>query len=459
MNASELNRKLLFCGHREATDYLKDSPLNRYLYKLFIEVLPKYQMNVDVVTLFNEIYYQCVRVNYDGTPGVDIEQRYLAEEEAWIKSDVAAQLVFCIVWTLFKNKRNVTFHEECFFCQLSPLIKKGEFYDLTKRITEDFRSLGIEVPDTFPPMRSHISAIPQLERNVFGQLCFKGDDNWLRDEKEREKNKQELKEYCDAWETITSNFSYSVISKYEQLYYNGGGYIPLLKTIGQSRFSKSFEESYLYTYNIDDKFISSLKEEISSLKEEDGIGADRFEQKEPHSELYENPYFSSDEDGDDWHEPAATDKESGRAELLQKECEKLKYDLVEQQQQHELEISKMKAQYGAEIAALKKKLALLSGEEKVAEACSTTGESDSKDIALSVSEMVAHVKECFDEAAAYQFCHLFYSLASKHGHLNKEASALIDSIIPAIKVREARHQTINIPSAQQVNVNLQSVIN
>lgn len=70
MNASELSRQLLFYGYDEVTDYLKNSPLNRYIYKKFLTILPEYGITVPLVTMFNEIYYQCVRVNYDGMPGV-----------------------------------------------------------------------------------------------------------------------------------------------------------------------------------------------------------------------------------------------------------------------------------------------------------------------------------------------------------------------------------------------------
>ena len=39
MTSSELNRKLLFRGHREVTDFLRNSPLNRCLYKRFLGVI------------------------------------------------------------------------------------------------------------------------------------------------------------------------------------------------------------------------------------------------------------------------------------------------------------------------------------------------------------------------------------------------------------------------------------
>lgn len=46
MNASELSRQLLFYGYDEVTDYLKNSPLNRYIYKKFLTLLPEYGITV-----------------------------------------------------------------------------------------------------------------------------------------------------------------------------------------------------------------------------------------------------------------------------------------------------------------------------------------------------------------------------------------------------------------------------
>jgi hypothetical protein len=42
---------------------------------------------------------------------VDIERRYLAEEEHWLQSKRAADLVIGVVWAVLKVKRGQTFHE------------------------------------------------------------------------------------------------------------------------------------------------------------------------------------------------------------------------------------------------------------------------------------------------------------------------------------------------------------
>lgn len=65
MESSCLNRRLLYCGQSEMNDFLKDSPLNRFLYEKLLGVFSASGIDVPAVVLFNEIYYQCVRVNYD----------------------------------------------------------------------------------------------------------------------------------------------------------------------------------------------------------------------------------------------------------------------------------------------------------------------------------------------------------------------------------------------------------
>ena len=160
MSPSSLNRKLLFHGYEEVTDYLKNSPLNRYLYKSILGILSASGINVPVVTLFNEIYYQCVRVNFDGTPGVDMERRYWSEEEAWIGSSDGAQLVFCVVWALLGSKRNFTFQEECFLSALAPYIKNSPLREFAEGLPREFRSYGFVVPNRFPVMTCPVSELP-----------------------------------------------------------------------------------------------------------------------------------------------------------------------------------------------------------------------------------------------------------------------------------------------------------
>lgn len=114
MTASELHRKLIYCGYTDLADYLNQSSANRYIYNLLIDLVQKHQVNVPIVTWFNEVYYQCVRVQCDGNPGEEVSKRYLAEEERWLDSREAAELVFCLMWGLVKRKKQLSFNEDCF---------------------------------------------------------------------------------------------------------------------------------------------------------------------------------------------------------------------------------------------------------------------------------------------------------------------------------------------------------
>ena len=95
MNAPELHRKLLYCGYSDVTDHLRNSPLNRYLYKKLLMLMPMHDIDVPIVSIFNEVYYQCVRVRFDSKPGVDVAKRYFPEVEVGFNNNLgAAQLVF-----------------------------------------------------------------------------------------------------------------------------------------------------------------------------------------------------------------------------------------------------------------------------------------------------------------------------------------------------------------------------
>lgn len=63
MTASELNRKLLYCGYDDMADYLRNSPFNRCIYNIVVEFGLYSGIDTPMVEIFNEAYYQCVHVN------------------------------------------------------------------------------------------------------------------------------------------------------------------------------------------------------------------------------------------------------------------------------------------------------------------------------------------------------------------------------------------------------------
>lgn len=160
MNAFELHRKLLYNGYSDVADYLKNSPVNRFIYKNLLGATQRWHLDNSIIELFNEIYYQCVRIQYDPHPGVDIEKRYLKAEELWLGSHEATMLVFEIVWVLLLRKRKQSFHDECFLEQAIPLLQEAPFGVIVEDMMFYMASEGIITPNEFEAMPCPISEIP-----------------------------------------------------------------------------------------------------------------------------------------------------------------------------------------------------------------------------------------------------------------------------------------------------------
>lgn len=107
--SSELHRKLLFCGHTELTDFLQNSPVNRYIYKMIIA----YDSTVPALAILYEVYYQCIRVQSDGNSGEDVSRRYIDEDCEWLGDDDAIMMVFCLVLALIERKVRVSENKQC----------------------------------------------------------------------------------------------------------------------------------------------------------------------------------------------------------------------------------------------------------------------------------------------------------------------------------------------------------
>lgn len=249
MNASELSRHLLFYGYEDVADHLKQSPLNRHLYKVFIDILPKSQIKVPILTLFNEIYYLCARVNFDGNPGLDIEQRYLAEEEKILQSKEATDLVFNIVFGLLSDKSRFTFEEACFLRALAPHLQGSDYEKLALTIPQDLKYQNISIPEVYPTLTCPIIGLSRFLRNE--------DDRGLMwalinaGEKESEafaKQLRKVNEFCDSWASVTGNYSHVVIEKLLCLYEKPEDQLSLLRIIDASCTEYgSLKLSYYFT--------------------------------------------------------------------------------------------------------------------------------------------------------------------------------------------------------------------
>lgn len=446
MTASELQRKLLFYGYSEATDFLKNSPLNRYLYKQFLNILPKYGIDIPMVQLFNEIYYQCVRVNYDGTPGVDITQRYIAEEAEWLNSQSATDLVFSVVWTLLRLKRNQTFQEECFVAQITPYIYGCELNETARSLYTELRYMGLDIPDSFPTLTCPLDGIPKFE---VVQERTRSLDDMINASVEKKLNLEnqffELQEHMQAWRTATSNYSHSVIESYVRLYSSAEDQLELIDRIQRTLPNEK---------NISlDEFIRRLESRImtGNFDPEDSFTGKRVPK----------PYHDPDEQQDLEYSRvlacASCEEDIDVVGDLKEERDRLKAQIDELQKSHEMELAKMEAQYKAEIDKIKKERNKLAHEPETRK--DQVAASGPKELTLTLSEVVAYVKERFSKSGADEICTMLYGKAVEHSCLEEYVLKQIEGIIPAIIKRDMPHQTVEIPQAGQVNINPHKVEN
>ena len=183
-SASELRRIMLFNGYSDVTDYLKNSPINRWIYKDLLTLLPAEGIEVPVVKIFREIYYQLVSIPLDKHPGADIGKRYLDECSAWLSSDSAANLVFCLVEALGKG------------------------------LIDYMESVGIFTPGVIEPMPINVFDIPYeycTPRRV--EHSFLESIKMALGFKVRKSD-----ETGNPWMVITDNFSFDRIEWYIKLY-------------------------------------------------------------------------------------------------------------------------------------------------------------------------------------------------------------------------------------------------
>lgn len=437
MNASELSRQLLFYGYEEVTDYLKNSPMNRYLYKMFLKVLPQCDIKVPMVTLFNEIYYQCVRVNYDGAPGVNIEQRYLAEEEKWLQSKRAADLVFAVVWAVLKVKRDQTFHEDCFLSQLDPLMGSNEMSDVAHTIHTEFRYMGMEVPHPFPTLTCPLDGIPKFE--VVKDRPRSLDDMIHASVESKlglENQFFELQEHTTAWMTVTSNYSHAVIEKLVRLYSKPEDQLELI-----DRIQKTLPRDEIIKQ---DGFIKDLVSKIKTGNF-DPDDAQMVKNGDEHGELQVLYHAALYRD--------SLKKEKDVVEELKQERDSLLAQIEALKKSHEMEMARMEAKYENAIKELERK-------HQHKDTTNKPSDIELHESSFTIEEMVMHVKERFSEAGANEFIGMFYRVGLAHGFISDEKLCqLIDGIIPTIQERNSRHMNIDINTAQQVNVNPQQVIN
>lgn len=153
METAELRRKLLWRAETDLSGILEGSPLNQQIYKLLIEVRPRYQVTTRLTTIFNELYYQCVRIERDDRPGQDLFERYLAEENAWTGSSLSSKLIFSLVCAVLRARKDISFKAGLFLSEIPGYISDSPF----GRETNDLR---LWISRHLPDLRLDLSPRP-----------------------------------------------------------------------------------------------------------------------------------------------------------------------------------------------------------------------------------------------------------------------------------------------------------
>ncbi len=441
MNASELNRKLLFSGYNEVTDFLKNSPLNRYLYKRILGILSSSGIEMPVVTLFNEIYYQCVRVNYDGNPGTDVGKRYLSEEEEWVHSSDGALLLFCIVGVLLSIKRNITFQEECFLNELAPYIRDSAFRGFAEKLFRDLRSSEIGVPDCFPVMTCPVSEVETgftLTKEQHKSFWGLDDPDYVM-----------LKDvWRHTWAVVTCDFSHSVIEQYVRLYSDQDDQLKLISCIRSSFYPKIHPEQLHFLEDLSRRITTGCFEpegHISFLpKGSPGVDVEEMDG--------ERSCFPLDAVGGD--------EDLDLAKRYRLERDELKKQMEEMRKNHAMELARQEARYKSEIKKLQEESNRFIRWPFKKSAGPVFPSGQGADVLVfSINDVAEHVKERFSRSGAEEVCTMLYRFAVEYGSLSEETFRQIDNIVPAILKRDIPRQIFELPNVQQFNNNPGTVVN
>lgn len=409
-------------------DYLKNSQVNRFIYKQMLVLLPDHQIEIPLLTLLNEIYYQCVRVQYDGTPGEDISRRYLDEEEAWLGPDSghANILVFCYVYVLVSRKAHPSFEEECFLKRLFPLIDGCEFISAATELMQFMKDNGISSPYKFKARPCPLKEIPMRIDLEYRTSMTVGEK--LRKTLSMPVESSPID--FNPWRKVTDNFSPKAIVFYVRLYNKREDQMRLVERI-ELACTKAEHKSR-------EEFFTKLRMSIRS-------GG------------YVNNSLGYTQDMRDYIYGFTGEwRNNADVKRLRTENYELQQHIDELQSTIEVERSRMEAKYQAEIAELKQRF-----NESAPQIVSDEDIHKSKpaELTMTISELTDYVKERFSKTGGDEVCTMLYHIAVEHGNVDEETFKLIDSIGPAILKRDQSFTKIEIPTAGQVNINPQNVHN
>ena len=246
MTASELQRKLLYKGYDDMADYFRNSPFNRCIYNVLLRHGPK-PLPMDILTLFNETYYQCVRINFDPQPGMDLITRYIQEETSWLSSSHSSNLVFSIVWGMLRCKKEITFNEESFVNQFCPVVDSNDGHNFAYLLIKYTAGDRMFPHMKFCPFPTPVDELPAIT-----------------DKKD-----------CLVWREVTNNFSQKTIERYLELYETREDKNILLSII-EVAFAEVGDKSCRVNFTkLHDDIITNVHHQIAAQETSDTEGMDQ----------------------------------------------------------------------------------------------------------------------------------------------------------------------------------------
>lgn len=436
MNSSELHRKLLFCGHTELTDFLQNSPVNRYIYKMLIGL----DLKVPALAILNEVYYQCIRVQCDGNPGEDVSRRYIDEGCEWLGDDDAIMLVLCLVMALVERKVRVSENEQCWIQHIMPCLEGHRHMSAYKDLVAYMTANDYHSPYEFKPRPCPIDEIPVRIDLEYNLSLSKWDKVKARLNMPVESSAVDF----NPWRKVTDNFSPNTILWYIKLYKTREDQLRLLE-----RITKACTPDEYMAY---EHYFTEMERYIRM--------GDTVNRSISYQHLFRDYIVANPDEEFKYNDPSRRwNTNRWKFEELTKELATVKQQCEEQSRALEMEKALMEAKYKAEIERLKEQLDEQSQQEVSAANSVQTDEQGHASGLITLEEMVAYVKEKYIKADADTFTLMLYRMAQAKKITDENFFKLVDSIDLAIRERETQRQTININTATQVNIGPKEVNN
>ncbi len=392
-----LHRKLLYRGSNDMRDYLLSGQVNRFIYRNLL-LLQDRMMYPSFTNIFNDIYYLCIRIQNDPKAGEDVLQRYFNEEEEWLNSKEVSMAVICIVWALIKSKQNPSNGDIHFLEAITPLIKSSIYMPVAEKLIWYLNDEGLTAP------------------NVFRVYPTPLDEITIDEEYE-----------AASWCTVTDNFTAELIEYYLTLYTTIDEQLELYNRITKACTGEEWKSKSTYFRQLKKSIEQGeYLPDCSRYKEirQDGTFLDKG-----------NRFYAAENDAQ-----------------LRRERDEAVRQLEDLKSNHQLELIQMDVKHQIEIDKLKRQLEQ-QPKAKTKKAVAVEG-SSTQELALRLTELVNYIQDYFSKEGAVEASTMLYKKAIEHGNISEAAAKLIGGIVPAVQIRDTKHQIFSFnKKVNQVNIN------